>query len=306
MYAMQGYQKARAERAAQPNAMNYIPPVISAKVYGGSVKTQPTRRVYSTAKAATYDVNAWHRPSMERNADFEALANEPHILIGGCTGSGKSVFMNTLLYSIIDAPHKTQFVFIDLKVVELSYYRDAPQTMAYCTTVSQTAAALKRVREIIDDRYRRMGDLGIRKWTDAQGSRIYIVIDEYAELITQGRKLVERELMSIAQIGRAAGVHIIAATQRPTRDIITGAVKVNFDCRIALRTATAQDSRNILDRNGAEKLPRFGHAIVMRAGYTETWDVPMTPDWAIEEQINDWVVQAFRANYHPGHIEIDS
>lgn len=259
--------------------------------------TTPTRTIMKTRP-----VREMKGPVYDRDIRFAKLAHEPHVLVAGATGSGKSVFLNTMLRNIWDDPRRTQFVFIDLKIVEMAMYKDAPQTLAYCTTVEETSTTLKSVRAIIQERYERMGELGIRKWTDKQGSRIYIVIDEYAELITQGRKMVERELMSIAQIGRAAGVHIIAATQRPTRDIITGAVKVNFDCRVALRTATAQDSRNILDRNGAEKLPRYGHALVSQCGYVADWSVPMTSDDDIEDMVNTWINEAYLAGYEPRRI----
>ena len=237
----------------------------------------------------------WYGPEKTyRDERYMELGKQPHILIAGATGSGKSVFLNNLVFNLIKGRGKTEFVFIDLKRVELSDYRELPQTLAYCDTARKAAAMLYYIHKLIDTRYEELSAKHKKKWDDDDGSQIYIVIDEYAELVTTARKMVEPQLISIAQIGRAAGVHIILCTQRPTRDIITGAVKVNFDCRIALRTATAQDSRNIIDRNGAEQLPRYGEALVLKGADMEHWKVDIIDQTIIQNEINFWIEQARR------------
>ena len=247
-------------------------------------------------------VSFWPGSDSPIDWDYRNLGEQPHILIAGATGSGKSVFLNNLIYNLMSAPGNTEFVYIDLKRVELSDYKDMPQTIAYCDTAKKAAAMLYVLRGVIEERYKTLAEKRKKKWTDEEGSQIYIVIDEYAELVTTARKMVEPQLISIAQIGRAAGVHIILCTQRPTRDIITGAVKVNFDCRIALRTATAQDSRNIIDRNGAEKLPRYGEALVLKGADLEHWKVTITDPALVKREIDTWIEQAKslgRTNHRP-------
>lgn len=258
-------------------------------------------RIHAAEALPQNKLSYWNGPANEQiDFKYRNLGKQPHILIAGATGSGKSVFLNNLIYNLICAPGRTEFVFIDLKRVELSDYKNLPQTIAYCDTTKRAAAMLYVIKQEIEDRYKKLAERNKKKWDDEDGSQIYIVIDEYAELVTTARKMVEPQLISIAQIGRAAGVHIILCTQRPTRDIIAGAVKVNFDCRIALRTATAQDSRNIIDRNGAEQLPRYGEALVLKGADMEHWQVNMIEQDAIEQKVAFWTNQAVqhgRTNY---------
>lgn len=302
----------RAARRARRAACSVAPsrPVVSsaARRTGGKGVVVPSNismeggPVISPEQAMPQNlVRYWSGPEDDYiDMKYRALGTQPHILIAGATGSGKSVFLNNLIYNLISAPGKTGFVFVDLKRVELVDYKNLPQTIAYCDNIKKTAAALYYIRNRIETRYKMLAEKGKKKWDDSDGSQIYIVIDEYAELVTTARRMVEPQLISIAQIGRAAGVHIILCTQRPTRDIITGAVKVNFDCRIALRAATAQDSRNIIDRNGAEQLPRYGEALVLKGADMEHWKVDMMDSSMIQKQVNFWIAQAAqhgRTNY---------
>lgn len=216
----------------------------------------------------------------------------PHILIAGATGSGKSVLINSMLYTALQySPARKRFIFIDLKRVELSDYKATPHCLYYADTPQKAKIALDYACNIIENRYIIMQRNGVKQFSAGGYNQIYIVIDEYAELVTLAARDITRQLCRIAQIGRAAGVHIILATQRPTRDIITGQIKVNLDTRIALRCASAQDSRNIIDQPGAELLPRYGEALLSQYGYVSRIAVPLTPDEDIRARINWWAAQ---------------
>ena len=120
---------------------------------------------------------------------------------------------------------------------------------------------------------------------------IYIIIDEYADLIIQAKKQVEPYIIRLSQLGRAANIHLILATQRPTRDIVTGAIKVNLDSRVALRCSTAQDSRNILDVKGAETLPRYGYAYYRTPEGLKLISIPMIDPKELAERVKWWTNQ---------------
>lgn len=205
---------------------------------------------------------------------YSELTQENHILIAGCTGSGKSTFINSFISRLLmeNSPARLELVLIDLKKVELYQYKRLPHCLSYSDTAPAAVNALNAVLIEIDKRFNEMRKQG-RKTTARP--HIYIVIDEFADLIITAKKQIEPLITRISQIGRAAGVHLIIGTQRPTREIITGCIKVNFDCKIALRTATAQDSRNIIGVNGAENLPRYGAGIIARPGGIACYELPI-------------------------------
>ena len=236
----------------------------------------------------------WKRPAgrVWKSCDELLSPKIPHILIAGATGSGKSVLINSMLYTALQyAPNQKAFIFIDLKRVELSDYKATPHCLYYADTPQKAKIALDYACNIIENRYIIMQRNGVKQFSAGGYNQIYIVIDEYAELVTLAARDVTRQICRIAQIGRAAGVHIILATQRPTRDIITGQIKVNLDTRIALRCASAQDSRNIIDQSGAELLPRYGEALLSQYGYVSKITVPLTPEEDIRARINWWAAQ---------------
>lgn len=210
------------------------------------------------------------------------ILNQPHTLIAGATGSGKSVLLNSTLCTALHfLPSEKSFVLIDPKRVELVQYAHLPHTLCYASERHQIRQALYTAVAVMETRYRRMQSEGLKRY---RGGDIYIVIDEYADLVTTDKHAVLTPLCRIAQLGRAAGIHLIIATQRPTRDIVNGQIKVNIDSRLALRCPTAQDSRNIINIKGAEGLPRYGKGLYLTP---ETMnpvlvDIPFTP----EEEIN--------------------
>jgi len=217
------------------------------------------------------------------------LAAMPHLLVAGTTGSGKSVFINSVIASMLFrmTPDELRFIMIDPKRVELSLYDGIPHLMAPVVTESMKAPAyLKWALREIDKRYKKLADVGVRNiesynkymedHPDAVGKiaaeddlvhgklpYIMIIIDELADLMMVASSEVETAITRLAQIARAAGVHMIVATQRPSVDVVTGLIKANLPCRLSFRLASKVDSRTILDMNGAENLLGKGDMLYM-------------------------------------------
>ena len=194
-------------------------------------------------------------PEGQYSEIYESILNAGHTLIAGAQGSGKSVLMTGLIHTALyHSPAKVQFILIDPKLVDMVEYRDLPHVLKYATEPDQIAAALRYAVTIMDLRFKEMQ---AGRWKEYRGSMLYIFIDEMADLMTD--KAVKKEIapliQRLAQKGRAARITVIMASQCCLRTVIDTAIKCNFPSRIALRTATAQDSRNIIDQKGAEMLP---------------------------------------------------
>ena len=219
------------------------------------------------------------------------LCETPHLLIAGTTGSGKSVFINSILINLLNNYKKDylELSLIDPKKVELSIYKNCEQVKEIANNLAETKQILKNVLLDIDYRYRQLESYNCRniesynkKVISTKFSYKVIVIDELADIILQDRQeqtsnrknpLQEQSLESlicrIAQIGRACGVHLIVATQRPSSDIITGLIKANIPSRVAFSVSTGIDSRVILDDKGAEKLTGKGDMLFKMVGDEE-------------------------------------
>ena len=215
---------------------------------------------------------------------------QPHLLIAGATGSGKSVIINALITTAIakpprDIPGGIGLILIDPKRVELSIYRRLPHTLRYASEPDAMLNALQYAMTLCDSRYKRMQRRGERLYN---GSDVYIVIDEFADLMTTQGKIIKPIIQRLAQIGRAARVHIILATQTPIAKVLPTEIKCNFDARFALRTRSAQDSRNITGFPGCEQLPRYGQAYYITPESTKRVNVPMFPDSVISDAIKHW------------------
>lgn len=232
----------------------------------------------------------WYTPGGTYSAVAADMLKQTHLLIAGATGSGKSVLLNSIICTALyKAPHRAQFILIDPKIVELQHYKKLPHTLAHATNNREIINALEGARNIMNSRFREMVCKGLRETTDGH---IYIVIDEYADLATGAAKRTTTPLIDeIARKGRAAHIHIIAATQRPTREVIGGSIKVNIDSRVALRCPAAQDSRNIIGLNGAEALPKIGYAYYQTADGLQLVKVPFTPDQEIDRLVKWWTDQ---------------
>lgn len=191
------------------------------------------------------------------------LRDIPHILIAGTTGSGKSVMVNSIICQLLlNSNYKINFYMIDTKKVELSKYRKLK--FSVCEIATDYLEAIKLLEDacdLIDYRYEELEKKGDIKIADSS-SHYVIVIEELNDLMMVSKKIVEPYIVKISQLGRACGVHLIIATQRPVVETLTGAIKANIDCRIALKTTSAIDSRNILGHSGAEKLKGKGDALL--------------------------------------------
>ena len=217
---------------------------------------------------------------------YSDMANQPHLLVAGATGSGKSVIINGIIYNLLHTgPAENAFILVDPKRVELSQYKNTPHCIRYASEPADMVQALQDALAITEQRYRDMQRQGIRKYS---GGNVYVIIDELADLMTTNKRQVQPLIQRLAQIGRAARVHIIAATQCPLATVIPTAISVNFDARIGLRTRNAQDSRNILGYAGCEQLPRYGQAYYMTPEGITLYNVPMYSESMISDLVSWW------------------
>ncbi|MBQ8527634.1 MAG: DNA translocase FtsK [Lachnospiraceae bacterium] len=215
------------------------------------------------------------------------IAKMPHVLIAGSTGSGKSVCINTLIMSILykATPDEVKLIMVDPKVVELSVYNGIPHLMLpVVTDPKKAAAALHWGVQEMTERYKKFEDLHVRdlkgynkkveEMTENGGEelpqklpQIVIIVDELADLMMVAPGEVEESICRLAQLARAAGIHLVIATQRPSVDVITGLIKANMPSRVAFAVSSGVDSRTILDMNGAEKLLGKGDMLFYPQGY---------------------------------------
>ena len=228
----------------------------------------------------------WRTPPGQVYSLYRDMLKQPHLLIAGATGSGKSVVINGLVYTAMyDSPSAVQFILIDPKRVELVDYKPLPHTLMYASEPGEMVEALEKAMEITESRYKAMQRQRVKKYP---GGALYVIIDELADLMTTARRQVQPLIQRLAQIGRAANVHIIAATQCPLATVIPTPIKVNFDSRVALRTRSAQDSRNILGLTGCELLPRYGQGYYMTPDGLKLYNIPMQPQEDINALVKYW------------------
>ncbi len=249
------------------------------------------------------------------NSIFCEIDKTPHMLVAGSTGSGKSVCINCIIASILmrTKPNEVKLVLVDPKKVELSMYNCIPHLLIPVVTDPRKANdALKRIVKEMEDRYDTFSEKGVKnistynEWVDKQNeekpeeeqlnhmSYIVVIIDELADLMMVASKEVEDSIMRITQMARAAGIHLIIATQRPSTDVITGVVKANIPSRISFAVSSSIDSRTILDQIGAEKLLGKGDMLFLPMGenapvrvqgaYVSDEDLQKLCDWAISQQ----------------------
>ena len=209
------------------------------------------------------------------NTEVVDLSKFPHLLVAGTTGSGKSVFINSLLTSLLYKfePSELRLILIDPKMIELSVYNDIPHLLTpVVTEPRKSIIALKWVCNEMERRYQLMNEVGCRSlenFNDQADERvpfIVVVIDEMADLMMTAGKEVEHYVQRLAQKARACGIHLVMATQRPSVDIITGSIKANFPSRISFQVASKYDSRTILGEVGAEQLLGNGDMLMMKNG----------------------------------------
>jgi S-DNA-T family DNA segregation ATPase FtsK/SpoIIIE len=204
------------------------------------------------------------------------LAEMPHLLIAGATGSGKSVMLNAMIASLLFrcTPDQVRFVMIDPKRVELTDYNDIPHLLTpVVTNPRQAASVLKDMLRVMEKRFERFAEVGVRniqafnQLTDVEPLYyIVIIIDELADLMMVAPADFEDIICRLAQMTRATGIHLVVATQRPSVDVVTGLIKANIPSRLAFAVSSQVDSRTILDQNGAEKLLGRGDMLFLPLG----------------------------------------
>jgi len=236
------------------------------------------------------------------------LASMPHLLIAGTTGSGKSVCINTIILSLLyrHTPDKCKFILIDPKMLELSTYEGIPHLLCPVITEAKKAASvLGWVVKEMESRYRLMTKEGVRN-IDGYNTKhklpmpyIVVVVDEMSDLMLVAGKEIENYIQKLSQMARAAGIHIIMATQRPSVDVITGTIKANFPTRISFQVTSKIDSRTILGEQGAEQLLGKGDMLFMSsANRIVRIHAPFVSDNEIEK-INNFL----RTQAEPDYID---
>ena len=236
------------------------------------------------------------------------LFSMPHLLIAGTTGSGKSVCINTIILSLLyrHTPDKCKFILIDPKMLELSTYEGIPHLLCPVITEAKKAASvLGWVVKEMESRYRLMTKEGVRN-IDGYNAKhklpmpyIVVVVDEMSDLMLVAGKEIENYIQKLSQMARAAGIHIIMATQRPSVDVITGTIKANFPTRISFQVTSKIDSRTILGEQGAEQLLGKGDMLYMSsANRIVRIHAPFVSDDEIEK-INNFL----RSQAEPDYID---
>ena len=227
------------------------------------------------------------------------ISKLPHVLIAGTTGSGKSVMLNTIIAGLVykNEPQACELVIIDPKRVEFDAWAGIPHLRCPIVQGSENAVqALESLADEMDARYEKMSSLGVKTAAEAGMNRIVCVIDELADLMMVSKKSVESNIVRIAQLGRAAGIHLVVATQSPRAAVVTGLIRANMPCKIALTCNGVRESMIVLDHGGAEKLLGAGDALIRRPGsVNETrFQAAYTPAGDIEK-----LVASVKANCQP-------
>ena len=245
--------------------------------------------LYNVPKAYKTPAGTIYRP-------FLNLAERPHLLIAGATGSGKSVALNGIIHSLLmtQSPFNVKFVLIDPKKVELIQYADLPHTARYASAHPDIVRALQWAVEETDRRFDAMQKAGIKEY---DGAHLYVVIDELADLMVSIKKETLPLLQRLAQIGRAARVHVIACTQNVLAVTIPTTLKCNFSTILGLRTCNAQQSRFLISSTGCETLPDpkregKGYGFVRDGADLEKILVYRYPEDEITDAIHWWTTNA--------------
>jgi S-DNA-T family DNA segregation ATPase FtsK/SpoIIIE len=236
------------------------------------------------------------------------LTSMPHLLIAGTTGSGKSVCINTIIVSLLYrlSPELCKFILIDPKMLELSAYEGIPHLLSPVITDSKKAtAALGWTVKEMNNRYKLMSKVGVRN-IDGYNAKhklkmpyIVVVVDEMSDLMLVSGKEIENYIQKLSQMARAAGIHIIMATQRPSVDVITGTIKANFPTRVSFQVSSKIDSRTILGEQGAEQLLGKGDMLFMSSANKV---IRIHGPYVSEKEIEN-ITSILRAQGQPEYVE---
>ena len=227
---------------------------------------------------------------------YSHLASLPHLLIAGATGSGKSVTVNGIIYALLAtrSPYECCFVLLDPKKVELVQYAGLPHTLRYASEPSDMIDALEYAVRETERRFSEMQRAGVREYS---GPDLYVIVDELADLMVTQKNVALPPLQRLAQIGRAAHVHVIACTQNVMAVTIPTVLKCNFPAVLGLRTATAAQSRYLIAAPGCETLPDpkktgKGCGYLRDGADLERYEMYMYPDSEINSMIDYWTRSA--------------
>ena len=239
-------------------------------------------------------IYTWRAPAIECSNFYWDLQEQTHVLIGGTTGAGKSNFLEGFIHSCLaNFPDETNFILIDPKMTALKKYRKLPHTIEYAIDGIAIEHAIAKAHRIMYQRYESLLDDDYA--TDYEGSDIWVIIDEYAGLKEIVSKDTMKALEDIACKGRAAKVHIMFCTQRPTSEVITGLIKANVTATVGLKTSSEQESRNLVGENSCKYIEPKVEAIynsTTTAGDNILIHVPYSDPEVIKETINFWKDQA--------------
>lgn len=233
----------------------------------------------------------WKTPGGERSVLYTDLLNQTHLLIAGATGAGKSTVVNGIIHAaLFNSPAKVQFILIDPKSCELDEYKHLPHVLKYADALPDCVNALEYAMNIVNARMREMKKRKARLY---DGSDVYVIIDELMVLMTREKKRALPVMQDILSLARCAKVHLIACTQSPIAKVIPTELKCNFDSRLALRTVSAQDSRNIIGISGCEQFPNpvIDHKALgyyRRGAVMDVHVLPMIQPDAMQAVLNHW------------------
>lgn len=239
---------------------------------------------------------AYKTPSGSVYTPFLRLADRPHLLIAGATGSGKSVALNGIITSLLmtESPFHCQFVLIDPKKVELMQYEPLPHVVRYASDPPEMVRSLQWAVDETDRRFTAMQQARVKEY---DGPHLYVVIDELADLMTTLKKETLPLLQRLAQVGRAARVHVIACTQNVLAVTIPTVLKCNFSTILGLRTCNAQQSRFLISATGCEMLPDpkregKGYGYLRDGADLEKLLIYRYPDDVVQSMLNWWTTSA--------------
>ena len=295
-------------------------PAVGIEIENESIKMIRLREILDSTefKEAKSKITFAVGKDIEGNSVVADLKSMPHMLIAGSTGSGKSVCINSIIVSLIykARPSEVKLLLIDPKVVELGIYNSIPHMMIpVVTEPSKAAAALNWAVCEMNERYKKFASNGVRDLESYNKvmrekellaevlPQIVIIIDELADLMMAAPSQVEDSICRLAQMARAAGMHLIVATQRPSVDVVTGVIKANIPSRIAFAVSSQFDSRTILDMAGAEKLVGKGDMLFAPMGSNKPTRVQGT--FITDEEVNA-VVDFFKAKGEESEVSESS
>ncbi len=247
------------------------------------VNTREARHIRSGRRG---NMLCYKTPGGRYSPLYYDMAQQPHLLISGMTESGKSVVIHGILHALLTmhSPTTARLVLVDPHIVELAQYQGLPHALAYTNNPMEFASVLRRVLDILIERYHTMSARSSRQY---DGAHMYVVIDELGDMEAAQRKEVQPILQQILRNGRAARIHVIAATKYRLSDVMPAIAKINFVARVGLHTKSVLDSIAMIDTGGCETLP-VGEGIYVRPEGRDRCTLPMIPESEIGRLISYW------------------